>query len=70
MTPLGDHAFGEAPGPASFGHSGYAGASFGLADPDHMVTVAAIYNGIVEHQDAFQRRTDLLRGIYQDLDLT
>jgi CubicO group peptidase (beta-lactamase class C family) len=69
MTPLGEHAFGDRPGPASFGHAGYAGASFAMADPAHGLTVAAIYNGIVEHQDAFQRRTDLLRGIYEDLGL-
>ena len=70
MTPLGDHAFGDTVGPDSFGHSGYAGASFALADPAHGLTVAAIFNGIIDHQQAFQRRTDLLRAIYQDLELT
>jgi CubicO group peptidase (beta-lactamase class C family) len=67
MTELSEHAFGDAPGPAAFGHSGYAGASFALADPDHGLTVAAIFNGIVAYQEAFQRRTDLLRSIYADL---
>jgi CubicO group peptidase (beta-lactamase class C family) len=69
MAPVSDHAFGEVPSPSSFGHSGYAGASFAFADPEHNLAIAATFNGIVNHNDAFQRRVDLLRAIYEDLGL-
>ena len=68
MVPLRDHAFGDTLSAAAFGHSGYAGSSFGLADPDRQLVVAATFNGIVDHQQAFQRRVDLLRAIEHDLD--
>ena len=67
MVSLTDHAFGDAVSTAAFGHSGYAGASFALADPVHDLVVAATFNGIVDHNQAFQRRTDLLRAIRCDL---
>ena len=67
MVSLTDHAFGDVPSSAAFGHSGYAGASFGLADPVLDLVVAATFNGIVDHNQAFQRRTDLLRAIRCDL---
>jgi CubicO group peptidase (beta-lactamase class C family) len=70
MVPLLDHAFGDAPGRSSFGHSGYAGASFAYADPEHNLTAAVTFNGIVDYNQAFQRRVDLLRAVYDDLDLT
>jgi CubicO group peptidase (beta-lactamase class C family) len=66
MVSLGEHLFGEVLSPTSFGHSGYAGASFALADPEHDLVVAALFNGIVDHNQAFQRRTDLLRAIARD----
>lgn len=68
MAPLGDHAFGDTLGPTAFGHSGYAGSSFGLADPGRGLVVAATFNGIIDHPQAFQRRVDLLRAIDRDLD--
>jgi CubicO group peptidase (beta-lactamase class C family) len=67
MVGLGDHAFGDGVGARAFGHSGYAGASFALADPAHDVVVAATFNGIVDHNQAFQRRADLLRAVARDL---
>jgi hypothetical protein len=67
MVSLTDHAFGDAVSTAAFGHSGYAGASFALADPVRDLVVAATFNGIVDHNQAFQRRTDLLRAIRCDL---
>jgi CubicO group peptidase (beta-lactamase class C family) len=67
MVSLTDHAFGDAVSTTAFGHSGYAGASFALADPVHDLVVAATFNGIVDHNQAFQRRTDLLRAIHRDL---
>src|SRR5262249_46342925 len=67
MVSLGEHLFGDAVSPASFGHSGYVGASFALADPEHDLVVAALFNGIVDHNQAFQRRTDLLRAIASDV---
>src|SRR5262249_1247919 len=64
---LRGHAFGGGVSAHAFGHSGYAGASFALADPAHDVVVAATFNGIVDHNQAFQRRADLLRAVARDL---
>jgi CubicO group peptidase (beta-lactamase class C family) len=68
MTGLTDHAFGADCGPRSFGHSGYAGASFAFADPAHDVAVGVIFNGVVGHESAFLRRRALMRALYADLE--
>jgi CubicO group peptidase (beta-lactamase class C family) len=68
MTSLNDHAFGTDCSPASFGHSGYAGASFAFADPAHELAVGVIFNGVVGHESAFLRRRALTRALYADLE--
>src|SRR5262249_30796246 len=68
MTALSEHAFTAECGPESFGHSGYAGASFAFADPAHDLAVAVIFNGIVGHESSFMRRRALLHALYADLD--
>jgi CubicO group peptidase (beta-lactamase class C family) len=67
MTSLDQHAFGADCSPSSFGHSGYAGASFAFADPAHDLAVAVIFNGVVGHESAFLRRRALTRALYADL---
>jgi CubicO group peptidase (beta-lactamase class C family) len=67
MTDLAEHAFGAECSPRSFGHSGYAGASFAFADPAHDVAVGVIFNGVVGHESAFLRRRALMRALYADL---
>jgi CubicO group peptidase (beta-lactamase class C family) len=67
MTSLADHAFGAECGPRSFGHSGYGGASFAFADPDHDLAVGVIFNGVVGYESAFLRRRALIRALYADL---
>ncbi len=67
MTTLQHHAFGTAPSPAAFGHSGNVGASFAFADPEHDLAVGVVFNGLVDHQVAFMRRQALVRAIYEDL---
>jgi CubicO group peptidase (beta-lactamase class C family) len=70
MTDLAHHAFGADCSPASFGHSGYAGASFAFADPAYDLAVAVIFNGVVGHESAFLRRRALTRALYADLTST
>lgn len=67
MTSLSEHAFASECSPSSFGHSGYAGASFAFADPEYDVAVGMIFNGIVGHESSFMRRRALLRALYADL---
>ncbi len=67
MTALSEHEFSAECSPSSFGHSGYAGASFAFADPEHDVAVGVIFNGIVGHESSFMRRRALLRALYADL---
>lgn len=69
MTGLGDHYFGSSCSIRAFGHSGNVGSSFALADPDHDLAVAVVFNGIVDHESAFLRRPALLRAIHRDLGL-
>jgi CubicO group peptidase (beta-lactamase class C family) len=68
MTSLDQHAFGKDCSPASFGHSGYAGASFAFADPAHDLAVGVVFNGVVGHESAFLRRRALTRALYADLE--
>jgi CubicO group peptidase (beta-lactamase class C family) len=68
MTSLEQHAFGAACSPESFGHSGYAGASFAFADPAHDLAVGVIFNGVVGYESAFLRRRALTRALYSDLE--
>lgn len=67
MTTLRHHAFGTAPSPAAFGHSGNVGASFAFADPERDLAVGVVFNGLVGHEVAFMRRRALVGAIYDDL---
>lgn len=67
MTTLGHHAFGTAPSPSAFGHSGNVGTSFAFADPEHDLAVAAVFNGLVGHDSSFLRRRVLVGAVYDDL---
>ena len=67
MTGLADHEFGRNCSPASFGHSGWSGTSFGFADPDRKLAVAVILNGIAQSKRAFEVRSALVEAIYADL---
>jgi len=69
MTSLGDHFFGDVCTSATFGHSGYIGASFAFADPFEELVIAVIYNGIVAPEFITSRRIALVKGIYADLGL-
>ena len=68
MTGLSDHAFSTAVSTSSFGHSGFVGSSFAFADPTRSLVVAAIFNGVVDHELAFQRRSVLIQDLYRDID--
>lgn len=48
MTDLAGHGFSDRCSPRSFGHSGNAGMSFALADPDHGLAIAYIGNGFTD----------------------
>ena len=68
MSSLEQHAFGMDCSPESFGHAGYAGASFGFADPARELSVGVIFNGVVGYESAFLRRRALTRALYADLE--
>lgn len=69
MTSLRDHFFGDLCSERSFAHSGWLGAAFAFADPDHDLAVAVILNRIVATESAFMRRPGLVRALYEDLGL-
>lgn len=69
MTTLSGHHFGTDVSASAFGHSGNVGASFAFADPAHDLAVSVVFNGIVDHESAYLRRTSLVRSIYADLEL-
>jgi CubicO group peptidase (beta-lactamase class C family) len=68
MTNLVDHRFGAECPPDSFGHSGNVGSSFAFADPQRGLSVAVIFNGIVDEDSSFLRRPALVHAVYTDLD--
>ncbi len=70
MTDLRDHLFGDNCSPTMFGHSGYLGTTFAVADPQHDLAIAVVQNGIVAPQFTVNRRAALLQTIYDDLGLT
>ncbi|MDQ6696703.1 MAG: beta-lactamase family protein [Actinomycetota bacterium] len=69
MTDLEDHRFGSECSPRSFGHSGNVGSSYAFADPERELSVAVVFNGIVDPDSSFFRRPALTRAIYADLAL-
>ncbi len=46
MADLGDHTFGDAPGPRSFGHGGLIGMTSAWCDPDTGVVACCHLNGL------------------------
>jgi CubicO group peptidase (beta-lactamase class C family) len=69
MTELAAHNFGPCPSPDAFGHSGWAGSSFGFADPREEVAAAVITNGLLPPAAAHLSRQRIVRCIYEDLGL-
>ncbi len=69
MTGLADHRFGTDCSPGSFGHSGNVGSSYAFADPACDLSVAVVFNGIVDPDSSFFRRPALTRAMYADLAL-
>jgi CubicO group peptidase (beta-lactamase class C family) len=66
MVGLADHHFGRLCGPGSFGHSGYAGMSAALCDPELELVVAFHLNGRVDAETGVRyRRPALVENIYR-----
>ncbi|MGB6058057.1 MAG: serine hydrolase domain-containing protein [Microthrixaceae bacterium] len=71
MTPLSSHYFGSAPSASAFGHAGQGGTSFAMADPQHDLVVAVLFNAGLDADSALSfRRVHLVDSIYRALDLT
>jgi len=62
MVGLSDHGFGRHPSPTAFGHSGYAGGSFGFADPVNDLAVALVYNGYIDADTSLRLRREAVVG--------
>jgi CubicO group peptidase (beta-lactamase class C family) len=70
MTPLSSHFFGDGPSDRAFGHAGQGGTSFAMADPEHGVVIAVLFNAGLDADTALSfRRVNLVDGIYRALDL-
>jgi CubicO group peptidase (beta-lactamase class C family) len=69
MTPLSSHEFGERPSDRAFGHAGQGGTSFAMADPEHDLSVAVLFNAGLDADTALSfRRVNLVDAIYRGLD--
>lgn len=70
MAPLNSHFFGEAPSARAFGHAGQGGTSFAMADPEHDLVLAVLFNAGLDADTALSfRRVHLVDAIYRTLDL-
>jgi CubicO group peptidase (beta-lactamase class C family) len=70
MTPLSSHFFGDGPSDRAFGHAGQGGTSFAMADPEHGVVIAVLFNAGLDADTALSfRRVHLVDGIYRALGL-
>lgn len=70
MTPLSSHEFGKAPSDRAFGHAGQGGTSFAMADPEHDLVVAVLFNAGLDADTALSfRRVNLINSIYKALEL-
>lgn len=68
MTPLSSHFFGDGPSPRAFGHAGQGGTSFAMADPDHGIVLAVLYNAGLDADTALAfRRVNLVDAVYRAL---
>ena len=70
MAPLSSHYFGDGPSGRAFGHAGQGGTSFAMADPEHGVVIAVLFNAGLDADTALSfRRVNLVDGIYRALGL-
>jgi len=70
MAPLSSHFFGEAPSDQAFGHAGQGGTSFAMADPEHDLVLAVLFNAGLDADTALSfRRVHLVDAIYRSLGL-
>jgi CubicO group peptidase (beta-lactamase class C family) len=68
MTPLSSHFFGDGPSAAAFGHAGQGGTSFAMADPEHDLVAAVLFNAGLDADTALSfRRVHLVDAIYRGL---
>ena len=68
MTPLSSHFFGDGPSARAFGHAGQGGTSFAMADPDHDLVAAVLFNAGLDADTALSfRRVHLVDAIYRGL---
>jgi CubicO group peptidase (beta-lactamase class C family) len=69
MTPLSSHFFGDGPSERAFGHAGQGGTSFAMADPEHDLVAAVLFNAGLDADTALSfRRVHLVDAIYRGLD--
>jgi CubicO group peptidase (beta-lactamase class C family) len=70
MTPLSSHFFGDGPSDRAFGHAGQGGTSFAMADPEHDLVLAVLFNAGLDADTALSfRRVHLVDAVYRALDL-
>lgn len=68
MAPLSSHFFGDGPSDRAFGHAGQGGTSFAMADPEHDLTLAVLFNAGLDADTALSfRRVHLVDSIYRSL---
>jgi len=68
MAPLSSHFFGDGPSDRAFGHAGQGGTSFAMADPDHGIVLAVLYNAGLDADTALSfRRVNLVDAVYRAL---
>jgi len=68
MVELAGHGFDPCVSNQAFGHTGFFGTSFAMADPTHDVVVAVIWNGVVDGDlGVHVRRNAVLRALYHDI---
>jgi len=63
------YQFGSHASPRAFGHAGNQ-SSIGMADPEHGLVIAVVFNGMPGDAKHDRRMRQLLGGIYEDLSLT
>ena len=69
MAPLSSHFFGERPSTRAFGHAGQGGTSFAMADPDHDLVIAVLFNAGLDADTALSyRRVNLVDAVYRSID--
>jgi CubicO group peptidase (beta-lactamase class C family) len=68
MTPLSSHFFGDRVSDRAFGHAGQGGTSFAMADPEHRIVLAVLFNAGLDADTALSfRRVNLVDAVYRAL---